>query len=368
MEMSVGKEFLMAVLNESVLQGREELHVHSPLLSTDLLRLDIASGRFNQLAKEADFDKALPEVQRRIGDDRLIADLPGYGDFRDAFRSSLIVLPENFDELVGELREVERRKREPYRHPKERHLAIDTNIAYLRVFSRLLLLRGSDRLGTFDPTEVPIIIPSLVEEEISQAVGRKYGGAEVRAMKGAFDPRLAGLFINCLFRVGRRAMNAQTEVQELREKYGTRTVQGGRYLEDKERRDEEIVRSIAEHAQKERIEVVYVTNDDKARAHAYTYRLPSLHIRYPRDLEVERADSWLVPELLYDLALSFGVLRLKGIGVEVLGIWPGKSADDYLNERLRLQVEDGALIREDLDRTRRVIERLGERVDTSTLT
>ncbi|MFP4170234.1 MAG: PIN domain-containing protein [Methanomassiliicoccales archaeon] len=352
------KSFLMALANECILHGMGSVTIGSSLLSMDLLRVDLQDWRLGLIPTQRSMDDRITDLRLNLGDKGLERDLPDYYDLRDALRSSLVVWPDNLDELLSEISEVERRRSDPYRFPQQKLLAIDTNIAYNRLLSRLTLLMGGP-VESFNPATIPVVIPSMVEEEISTVVGRKYSGWEVNQLKGATGTSSAEHMINCLHKSGRRALNAQTELKLIRELYSSRELRGGEFAEDKEERDERMIQVISDHASRQRCEVLFVTSDDKARAHAYSNRLPSICLEYPHETGGRfDMDPWIFPELLYDLALSFGELYVKGMGVKVLGAWPGKSADDYMMERLHLDLEKGSRLSSDLLTDHEVLESL----------
>jgi hypothetical protein len=358
------KNFLMAVLNEALMHDRTDIVVRSDLLEIDLFRLDYSRNRIAKIADQHRFNSRLSELRRMLGDEFLEHELPDYYDLRDAMQSSMLLPPENLSELMDELLDMERRKRDPYRFPKQKMLAIDTNVAYNRLLSRMTLLMNGGPLGRVNPSSVPIIIPSLVEEEISNMVGRKYRPNDLRRLKEDLGRGEANCYVNCLIKSGRKAMNAQTEIKLIRELYSARGIRGGEFLEDKEARDEEMVRIISDFSSGQRCEVLFLSADDKARAHAYSQRIPAVKLEYPWEIPSQmEVDPWLLVEFLYDLSISFGLLSFKGLGVRVQGVWAGKSADDYLGERLKFQVEKGSVLAEDLERDHRVLGKLCEAVD-----
>lgn len=363
MELTVSKDFIWAILNESLLEGNQNLRLKSDLLDTRILEFDMASNEITRVCPESEFDKVVSRKRLEVGED-LGEEIPDYIDFRDALWSSLALPPENLDQLMEELKELEKRKKHPYRYPKERLFAIDTNIAYLRLFSRLTLLKGSDAMAGYDPGEVPIVILGLVEDEVSNRVQKKLGKADIRRLTGAVGRREARSMINCLHKRGRKALNAQTEIRSIREEYGTRGLQGGEFLPDKEERDEEMARTLSEYMSGQKVEIIFLTNDDKSRAHTYAYRIPAIELKYPHEFETPiPCDQWLITELVYDLVITFGILSLEGLGVRILGVWPGKDANDYLDQRLRVEVEDGASIAAELRRSYQILNDLNERYD-----
>jgi len=329
-ELEVGKEFLMAVCNEAKMNQRPNCTVSSTMLNIDLLRTDLEAGRISWIARKEDFDTVISGFNLKIASEPLRNDLPGYSDLREALRGS-VLLPENLGDLFQEMKEIEDRKNDPYRYPKQKCLGIDTNIAYRRLLTRLLGYEGITRPKDLNARCVQILLPSLVEEEIAAKVGRKYSSSDLDEVGKALGNRwLARSFNNCCYKDGRKALNAQTEVKVLKERYNCWDVRGGEFLEDKEARDKEIVKALADHASDQNLDLVYLTADDKSVAHAIAYKLRSIRLKYPNELpERMSLEPWLFIELLYDLSIVFAAISLRGLGITIMGDWAGKSADEY---------------------------------------
>lgn len=361
MEFVAHKNFLMAVINEAILHDRLRITVKSNMLRCELFKIDCQDGRLTDIIDGSELEERISHMKQKLPAGSLGQELPDYLDLRDALQSSLLMPPENLHELVKELKDMERRKLDPYRFPRQKLLAIDTNIAYNRLLSRMILLMDGGPLGRINPSSVQIIVPSLVEEEITNSVGHKYRPPDIGILERELGFREADSYINCLWKRGRKAMNAQTEINILREIYSILNVRGGKFLDDKERRDEEIIRALSRHASDQKCDVLFLTSDDKARAHAYSEKVPALLLKYPREVPSELDfDPWLLPEFLYDLSLSFGVLSFKGLGVKIHGVWGGKSADHYLKEMLKFVIEDETAMAPHLRRDYIILKKLNE--------
>ncbi len=346
----------MAVLNEARMHHRSKLTVKADLLGMDILKLDLENDRITWIASREDFDTVVSKMRMKLGDRSLEEDLPDYFDLRDAVWSSLMIKPQDFEGLVSELKEVEERRLDPYRHPKQMLLAIDTNIAYNRLLSRMTLLEEMSGRNGVDPSKIPVIIPSLVEEEITRAIGRKYSSGDIRRFEKVLGRKLPCNLVNCLNKRGRRAANAQAEIKLIEERYSSIKVSGGEFSEDKEKRDWEIVRTVSDFSNAHDNQVLYLTADDKARAHCVAFRIPSVGVGYEHDIPPRiQYDPWLITEMLYDLAINFASISFKGIGVRVQGTWAGKSIQDYPKERLSFWIENGSELYDDLEKDYRIL-------------
>ncbi|MBM4236928.1 MAG: hypothetical protein FJ151_00385 [Euryarchaeota archaeon] len=364
MELEADKDFLMAVVNEAVLHQRTDFPIRSVLLDIDLMRVDLAGNRIGSIARREDFDAVVPRIRLKLGNEALRSDLPDHSDFREILQSS-ILLPENIGELFAEMKDIEERKSDPYKNPRQKCLGIDTNVAYRRLLSRLLAYGGPLRPRDMNFRCVQILLPSIVEQEISARVGRKYTGRDIDELSDALGKHgLIRGFLNCCYKDGRKALNAQSELRILKEKFNCWDVMGGNFIEDKEKRDVEIVRALADHASSQNLDLVYLTADDKSLAHAVAYKMCSIGLRYPREIPGRtEVDPWLLIELLYDISVVFGAISLRGLGVTIMGDWSGKTTEDYHRERVKLVIEENSALKSVLEKDRRILARLESTVD-----
>lgn len=356
------KELITVALNEARMFGKGSIVVRSDLLDLDLMAVDLDRGEVQWTVRERDHAAAHSQVATSLGE-QLAQDLPTFLDFREALQSSMLLPPSNLPDLMSEIYRLAERRRDPYRFPKQMCFGIDTNLLYRRLFTRLLLAGSACGVRPFDPQKVQVLIPSLAEEELSRRVGRKYSKNDVEELKRAVRDRgVAENLFNCLNKNGRKALNGQAEVMALKRKYNVWSAQGGSFDEDKEARDDEMLRSVAAEMLEQRVEVLFLTNDDKTRAHANAHRVPSMLISYPYEVPTSlRYDPWLLTELIYDLSLLHTSLTLKGTGIRIRGEWMGKTVDDYRKERVRASAPEGSALGEAMERDLRVISSIKSR-------
>jgi hypothetical protein len=367
LEIVVERPFITTILNEGILHGKTSIAISSPFLGLDLVGLDLSgSGKISFLAGENDFTRAYYQVQTKLGDP-LDKEVPSFSDYREALHASLLLPPDNMPDLMREISTMEKRRNEPSRYPRQPCLALDTNLAYKRLFSRLGLSGDTCGAKGFDPNRIQILVPNLVEKEISDRVRRKYDAQELSILKRAFgSPQLLDEMSNCLHKDGRRAMNALAELTAIRSKYSVWDVQGGEWSQDKEARDAEILGALAKHAREENIDVLFVSTDDKASASAITAKVPILVLRYPNAIPISVPfDPWLVPELIFELAIAFGAISLKGLGVRIMGDWAGKMVDDFKAEKIKVVGEGNSPLSQALDKDARILARLRKEIDLS---
>lgn len=335
----VPKDFLMAVLNEARLHRLPSLTVRSILLDLDILTIDLVRNEIRILAGQKEFYDALAPIRSK-GASEAIDDLPSYDDLRTAVWNTIQLPDKVIYPICDEISEMAKQRMDPYRYPMPTALAIDTNIAYHRLLSRMFLRSDVLEQIGLRPRDIQIVISSLVEEEISRSIARKYSRSDIAALQRAIkDQVLVRGMTNICYKKGRKALNAQAEIDLLGRTASLWRVGGGRAPDDKEGIDNEIVRSLAEHSSAQRLNIIFLTGDDKCRAHAFSHKLPSILVEFPKEIpQVMNFDPWLLVEMLHDLSITFVGLHLKELDVKIIGDWSGKSAVDYHGERVKLVI------------------------------
>ncbi|MEI6796677.1 MAG: hypothetical protein WCK39_07415 [Methanomassiliicoccales archaeon] len=369
MEMEVEKPFLMAVMNEAFRHGDEYLTISSPLLDADLLRISLRDFQVELLCTRDSLHLAADRLNLRLndglsgGDRGGRDDIPDFNDLRDALCSSLVLPPENLSELVARVQQMEAKRDDPrlFRNdPRQDCFAIDTNIAYLRLMSRLHADSHACKLRNFDPSKVQVVLSGLVSEEIAAGVGRKYSASDVERWKRAMaNPRLAAGMANITLKKGRKAQNAQAEIFRIRERYAFWEIPSNKFDVDKEKRDHDLLSSLRDAMAGRHWNIIFLSADDKAAESAASYGVAALPIKYPPDVPVRmQAGPWRTLELLHDLSIVFVMLQFKGLGVRVHGDWTGKRGEQYKEEMLKLVIDDQAKVAEDLQKDKRIADRL----------
>lgn len=369
MQHTITKNCLQTILNECLLTNNAKITLASTLLDLDLLTVDLDKGEFRSMAGPRDFDPVVSDLQRKLGQDFLAQDVPGHGDLADALRSSLLLPPDNLNELMKEIKDIEARRRNPYRYPRMRCFAIDTNVAYNRLLTRLPSYGQGCGVVDFDPNSISVVVPDMVEREVSYWVQHKYTPKDLEVMVRTYGERSEVRSLsNCCLKSGRRALNAQTEINLIRESYATWPVYGGEFDLDKEKRDREMVKVVGEEMYLQKWDVLFLTADDKFRAHTNAEKVPAFLLRYPKDVPSALPyDPWRFAEFLYDLAINFGIISFKSLGLRVFGDWSGKTVDDFKQEKIRVIFDDRSALGKALDRDCRIMQRLSQRFDLNNI-
>ena len=363
--LTVPKPMLMAVLNEASLHGLGTLTVGSPIFGIPLLSIDLVNSQLSVVTSREEMEAILEEMKSNC-DHPVIDDLPDFGDLMIAVMNSVCIPRAATQPIVDELKKINANRSEPYRFPRQTCFAIDTNIAYFRLFSRLFL-QGEmmDRLGV-SPTDIQIIVTNVVEEEISRAIADKYSTDELEALRTVvWDKVLVETMFNICHKKGRKALNAQTEIDVLGRMFNIWKISGFVPSSDnREEIDEDIVSSLSLHAQNQGLDMIFVTADDKCRAHAYAHKLPSVLVKfapYPRD-EIP-FDPWSLVELLHDLSINFIGLAIPELGLKIFGDWTGKSAVDFHAQKVKLLIANESPIGAALEQDLAIIQNLGRLIE-----
>ncbi len=112
------------------------------------------------------------------------------------------------------------------------------------------------------------------------------------------------------------------------------------------------------------MDILFLTADDKARMQTYAAKLPTLLIKYPSEIPSElHYDPWLMVEFLHDVAVYFGSISLRPVGIRIMGEWKGKSTADYRTEKLKLVAEDRSALIESLKRDIRIVHGIQSKID-----
>ncbi len=97
--------------------------------------------------------------------------------------------------------------------------------------------------------------------------------------------------------------------------------------------DEPIVAAYQEFNQNSRKQAVLLSNDRGFVDRSYDADVPAQHIDYPIDIPRKSTGTWTqAAELLYYLAILFGVIRLPK--VTIYGVWNGKDGRHWQHEQL----------------------------------
>lgn len=341
---------LSILLNHFGEEDHQHLWVHYPFFDLQLFRIDLEQPSISNIVTRDDFENE--RLRRKpYGNDQLGANLPFYNDLRNCFLSSRVEKYANEKKVLSRLQELHEEIKDPNKRPRPLFIALDTNIFYARFLSR--------HLQTFDEFGKPTLwaegfryaVSEMVQQEIDFQIIDKFRSDDIRELK----KNLAGAhyldeFYNASARKARLAKMALAEMiyafSELRAVRIKGSLQGGDYSKN----DIQIAQAYKEYSRRMDYDVLLLTADEDMIYHANTAELMAIQLIIGSGVAAQTVvDPWCLQDLIYDLAVAFGVIELAGLQVAVLGEWGGKSSEDYNGERVKVRFGD--------DKTAGVIER-----------
>ena len=354
----------LQILTNAIYRGDTRyVHVFYPFYNLELFALDIDKPELTNIVRADAFDWARSE--RKPLDRAVSADeLPSYTDLRNCLLSSGFLNYKNEDEITRELLELREEARDPNKRPRPVFVAVDTNILYDRFLSRHLPLKDDATGRSVEATDFRYVLSEIVQVEIDSKITHKYSREEIRALGSMLShPELLNEFHNASGRRERIAKLAFNEITFLQSELRALRIKGVP-AKDKELNDIEIARSYRNWARGGDYEVFLLTADEDMVNHARTNELMTLQLELPFEVpEHARIDPWKMSDLLYDLAVTMGVVSLDNQGVVIFGEWGGKSSSDYLHENVRVRFIDEKLhegIRAQLEICRKVLDKTVE--------
>ena len=335
------KELVMSrkelqILTNAVYRGDTRyVHVSYPFYDMELFTLDMEKPELKSIVRPDAFDWARNSkkpLDRSVNAD----ELPSYNDLRNCLLSSGFLSYKNEREITDRLLTLREDSRDPNKMPRPVFIAVDTNILYDRFLSRHLPL--SDSTGrSVQAGDFRYVVSEIVLLEIDSKVTHKYSRDEIRALGQVFShPELLQEFSNGSGRRTRVAKLAINEMEYLLTELRALRIKGTA-ARDKEKNDIEIAQSYKHWARSNDYDVVLLTADEDMVTHARAGELMPLQLEIPFQVpEHARIDPWKVSDLLYDLALTIGVISLDNEHVLLYGEWGGKSSTDYAQERVKV--------------------------------
>jgi hypothetical protein len=355
----VPQRYMMALLN---LLG-DRVQVDAPLLQhATLFTLNLAQatahieGIIDSTRYHARYTQVKEQVRATLPNDtaaQVMAEVPDHNRLCEAFRIAGIVPPENLSELEQVLKQA--RASNPARGGDIYYFAFDNNALRNRLYS--LYLKPAQR-GRPEPN---MLLSRAVYDELDLCKGKILS----RFLK-AFDSAFPSLGVRQLFGNQNRLEDrlrllARREWDKILQSSAYDVVKAGRKSDP----DGPIIRSYAQFAATAGRKVVVLSSDNEfiLRCGGRPNLIPQL-VRYRLEIdEAYKADWEAVSWLLYHLAVVYGRLDLRradGVIVRLYGVWQGKGAPDWDDERLKITVEpSNAPLEQALQRTMRILQAVG---------
>lgn len=357
-DLVMSRRELQVLTNAIYRSDRRYIHVSYPFYEIELFTLDIEKPELTHIVRPDAFDWA--RSTKKPLDRSVSADeLPSYTDLRNCMLSSGFLNYKNEAEITRKLLELREEAQDPNKRPRPVFVAVDTNILYDRFLSRHLPLKDDSTGRTVEASDFRYVVSEIVQMEIDSRITHKYSRDEVQGLAATLaHPELLREFANASGRRERIAKLAFNEMNYLMAELRALRLKGTP-VKGKERNDIEIAQSYKHWARSGDYDVFLLTADEDMVNHARTSELMTMQLELPFAVpEHARIDPWKVSDLIYDLAVTLGVISLDKEELLVFGEWAGKSSSDYAREhvKVRLAFDDTyPQVAEQLDICRKIL-------------
>lgn len=331
----------LQILTNSIYRGdRRYVHVSYPFYGIELFTLDIEKPELTKIVRPDKFDwtrTGMKPSNRSFSPD----ELPSFSDLRNCLLSSGFLDYKNEVEITQKLADLKEEAMNPNKRPRPVFVAVDTNILYDRFLSRHLPLVDEGTGRIVEAKDFRYVLSEIVQIELDSKITHKYSRDEIQGMSSIVShPEMLREFSNASGRRERIAKLAFNEMSYLIGELRALRIKGTA-TKGKERNDIEIAQSYKGWARSGDYDVFLLTADEDMVNHARTSELMTLQLELPFEVpEHARIDPWRTSDLIYDLAVVFGVISLDNEGVTVFGEWGGKSSTDYITEKVKAQFQD----------------------------
>jgi hypothetical protein len=328
----------LQILTNAIYRGeRRYIHVSYPFYGIELFTLDIGKPELTNIVRPDKFDwtrTGKKPLNRSFNPD----ELPSYSDLRNCLLSSGFIEHKNEPEITQKLIALREEAKDPNKRPRPVFVAVDTNILYNRFLSRHLPLTDNATGRTVDATDFRYVLSEIVQLEIDSRITHKYSREELQGLASVVDHQeLLKEFSNASGRRERIAKLAFNEMNYLLTELRALRIKGTA-TKGKEYNDIEIAQSYKNWARSGDYDVFLLTADEDMVNHARTSELMTLQLELPFAVpEHARIDPWRMSDLLYDLAVVFGVISLDNEDLLLFGEWGGKSSSDYMAENVKVR-------------------------------
>jgi hypothetical protein len=359
-ELVVSRQELQILTNSIYRSDRRYVHVAYPLYEIELFVLDIEKPELTKIVRPDKLDWA--RSTRKPLDRSVSADeLPTFNDLKNCLLSAGFLEYKNEQEISRELANLRDEVHDPNKRPRPVFVAVDTNVLYERFLSRHMPLKDAETGRTVDSLDFRYALSEIVQLEIDARITHKYSRDEIQGLIASLGHGdLIREFSNGSGRKERLAKLAFNEMNFLLTDLKALRVRGTP-TKGKEKNDIEIAQSYKYWARDGQYDVFLLTADEDMVNHARASELMTMQLEFPYDVpEHGRMDPWKMSDLIYDLALVFGVISLDDSTI-VFGEWAGKSSSDYQRENVKVRMRDeeqAKLVAKQLEVCRRVLSKV----------
>lgn len=342
-ELVMSRRELQILTNAFYRSDTRYIHVSYPFYETELFTLDMGKPELSKIVRADAFDWA--RTTKKPLDRTVSADeLPSFNDLRNCLLSCGFLNYRNESEITKRLIELREEARDPNKRPRPLFVAVDTNILYDRFLSRHLPLTSQSTGETVEAGDFRYVISEIVQMELDSKITHKYSREEIQGLAAVLGHSgLLREFSNGSGRRERIAKLAFNEMTYLLSELRAVRIKGTP-VKGKEENDISIAQSYKQWARQGDYDVFLLTADEDMINHARTSELMTLQLELPFAVpEHSRIDPWDMSNLLYDLAITLGVVSLDNDGTLIFGEWGGKGSSDYLNENIKVRFGDDGM-------------------------
>jgi len=319
------------LLNLAYLNGKREFTINSPLLKTELFRIEL--NRREWICEPSiDRDRIRDRVEKakRKLPTYLHDEIPGFDSLRN-----VMVATGAFDgwefgtEYLSGIKKIKG-------HIGGHTICVDTNVLYNRFVSSTMYPHILEE-GLPHPPE--FVMSNMVEGEVRKKMNKRYDKKDIEKLVELGGPAYQGLDRQYRLK-SRRAKLALSELNFIDNQL--RMIYHGdeEFIDDNEERDIRIVKEYEDSYNETRKKPLIFGFE-------YSFKnkcsnVPFVFLRYPKDLFDVKIDHNRLSRLILYMAQVYGVIQLKGLGCQFLGVWKGMTDSDFEKGRVTALFDDGS--------------------------
>ncbi len=346
MEEILSKKELMILLNQLREEDLSSFDIIEPYFGNRLLKVEIKEDNYEvELTGKSDFDIPISKDEYWDKDE-----LPGFKEYKECLISSGFVEYDNWDDFKTWIRALYQNEKDPGLSSESVFLTIDTNLAYYRFISRNFPLEYKDIV--IGAEDFDYLLSSIVESEIDHHIRDKYDDSDLKMMgmhTEIGDVRYE--FRNRGRLETRKSKFATEELNYLRGELNSARVKARGSKTDSERNDILIVESLEEFCWDKNIDVALISTDRNMGNHAENAEIAFFILEMPHSIPRKReVGPEIVLNLLHDMALMFGMIKIPDLSTDLLGIWGGKKDEHYRRDSVKAWVNPGSPIESQVKR------------------
>ncbi len=354
MEKIFTKRELMLFLNHIRDEGLSSFEVREPYFDNRLLKVDLKEEKYEvELTGKDDYEIKISKDEYW---DK--TEIPGFKEYKECLISSGFVEYGNWDDFKTWARSLYQNEKDPGLSSESVFLTIDTNLAYYRFISRKFPLEYDDI--TIEAYDFDYLLSSIVESEIDHHIKDKYDDSDLKMMgmhteigDVRYKFRNRGRFET------RKSKFATEELNHLRGELNSARVKARGSKTDSERNDILIVESLEEFCWDKNIDVALISTDRNMGNHSENAEIAYFVLEMPHSIPKRKeVGPEIVLNLLHDMALFYGMVKIPELSTDLFGIWGGKKDEHYRTESVKAWVNPGSPIESQVKREMKIMDSL----------